>query len=101
MNKAKIKHLRALIKRMKLVKYSEGICIALGDIAYEKRGGYMNCPWTGWNGLLRYYPIFKKYKAPKHTTFSQSTRKKVIESLVAKLNKKKDPHINSHIFNDL
>lgn len=101
MNKAKIKHLRALIKRMKLVKYSEGICIALGNIAYEKQGGYMNCPWYGWIELQKHYPIFRKYKAPKHSVFSERTRKKVIESLVAKLNKKKDPHINSHIFNDL
>lgn len=101
MNKAKIKHLRALIKHMRAIKYEDGICIVLGNIAYRGRGGYMGCPWTAWVGLLRYYPIFKKYKAPKHSTFSQSTRKKVIESLAAKLNKKKDPYINSRIFNNL
>ena len=101
MNKAKTKHLRALIKHMRVVKYSEGICVALGDIAYEKQGGYMNCPWARWNELLKYYPIFKKYKAPKSSIFTQSTREKVIESLAAKLNKKKDPHINSRIFNNL
>lgn len=61
----------------------------------------MNCPWTGWIELQKYYPIFKKYKAPKHSVFSERTRKKVIESLAAKLNKKKDPYIKSRIFNNL
>lgn len=98
MNKAKIKHLRALIKHMRAIKYEDGICIALGDIAYEERGGYTNCPWNGWIELQKHYPIFRKYKAPKHSVFSERTRKKVIESLAAKLNKKKDPYINSPIF---
>lgn len=35
MNKAKIKHLRALIKHMRAVNYEGGICIALGNIAYQ------------------------------------------------------------------
>lgn len=82
----RIKHYRLLIKRERSSNYVEGICIALGNIC----GGYGNVPWTGWTNLIEYYPELIKYRAPTSLTFSHGKRKKVIESLNLRINKKAD-----------
>lgn len=82
----RIAHYRALIKLERKNDYGYGMCIKLGEMC----GGYYCVPWTGWIGLLDYYPELSVYKGPKNMCFTERRRKKVIESLALRINKKKD-----------
>jgi len=82
----RIKHYQLLIKEQRESNYDDGICIVLGDIC----GGYGKVPWSRWTGLIEYYPELAKYKAPRDMVFTKNKRKRVIESLNLRINKKKD-----------
>lgn len=85
----RIEHYRKLIEKEKHSNFDSAICISLGEIAY---GHLIKCPWACWEELIEYYPELKRYKGPKYTygSFSKAKRKKVILSLQARINKKKD-----------
>lgn len=95
MTKKEKEHIRNLIKVIRNHEYKEAICIEFAKIVH---GSYSKAPWSGWHGLGRFYPIFSRYKAPRGSIYNPVTRKKVIESLAAKINKKKDPYRGSSIF---
>lgn len=45
-------------------KYTEGICIILGDIRYKSSDGYGSAPWVSWDDIQPYYPEFKNVACP-------------------------------------
>lgn len=92
--KQRIAHYRKLIDNERKFDYQPGICVALGTLC----GSYLGVPWNNWKQLVLYYPELDVYKAPRSLCFSKVRRKKIIESLALRINKKKDIYKNSVIF---
>ncbi len=61
----------------------QGICVILGNLHYEDRGGYMLAPWYGWWDCINYFPELKNFSQPysmKATTEGINERLKILRN---------------------